>query len=396
MFRNLNEPAPDVVMQVTEEFRLDDRREKVDLSVGVYKDANNTSPIMAVVEQAEAWLLNSQTSKSYVGTRGNLAFNDSLAELLLGDALMPGNVSVVQTPGGVSALRLLVELAADANPSATVWVSSPTWGNHVPIIKRVGLPWKTYPYYDASNSSVNFEALCETFRQIPKGDVVLLQACCHNPTGADLTLQQWMKISEILLETGALPLVDIAYQGMGQGVDEDAAGLRHLASVLPEIMVATTCSKNCAIYRERAGIALVQTRDALDIPRISGGMAALAQANYGMPPDHGATVVHKILSEPDMRDAWRRELEVMRARVSETRKLVSQELRTATNGSRFDFIAEQQGLFSLLGLGPEQVLKLRVDHGVYLMGDGRCNLAGLSKNDIKHFATSVAAVISQC
>lgn len=393
MFEKLQDPLPDVIMQVTENFRADQRSEKIDLSVGVYKDANNSSPIMDSVITAETALLKNQSSKSYVGTRGNLVFNALMAEMVLGDALSADCASVIQTPGGVSALRLLLELAADANPKAKVWVSNPTWGNHIPIIKRVGLACETYPYYDAESGTVDFAALCAVLRQVPAGDVVLLQACCHNPTGADLSFSQWAEIGEILAKTGAVPLIDIAYQGLSLGIDEDAAGLRLLARRLPEIMVATTCSKSFALYRERAGIALVQSKTQQSMPRIAGGMAQLAQANYGMPPDHGASVVEQILSDPQLRQSWQAQLGEMQTRIVEIRKLLAQTLRTETNSARFDFLASQRGLFSLLGITPTQVERLQSDHAIYIMGNARCNIAGLMPQNVARFARAIATVI---
>ncbi|MFT6169581.1 MAG: aromatic-amino-acid transaminase [Celeribacter sp.] len=393
VFQELQNPLPDVIMQVTENFRADPRANKIDLSVGVYKDAENLSPIMEAVTSAEAWLLENQTSKSYVGTRGNLTFNDLFAQMVLGEGFSKNRTHTLQTPGGVSALRLLLELAADANPKAKVWVSDPTWGNHIPIVKRVGLPCKTYPYYDATSGTVNFAAMCDGLRQIPKGDVILLQACCHNPTGADLSLAQWGVVAEILSETGAVPLVDIAYQGLGNGIEEDAAGLRLLIHKLPEVMIASTCSKSFALYRERTGIALVHSTDPQNMARIAGNMAQLAQANYGMPPDHGAAVVQQVLTDPDLRQSWQTELMKMQTRIHETRHLLAQALRAETNSARFDFLADQQGLFSLLDVTPAQVDRLRSDHAIYIMGNGRCNIAGLMSQDVTRFARAVASVL---
>lgn len=393
MFERLKEPRPDVVMQVTEDFRADTRKDKIDLSVGVYKDADNKSAIFKSVLAAEKQLLDAQTSKAYVGTLGNKAFSDLMAELLLGRGFCADETAVVQTPGGVSALRLLIELVAVANPDAKIWVPAPTWGNHLPIIQQVDVPFFEYPYYDASTGSVDFAAMRDTLINIPKGDIVLLQGCCHNPTGADLSTCQWDEISEILLATGAIPLVDMAYQGLSRGLDEDAEGLRILAQKLPELMVATTCSKNFAIYRERVGVALIQCKDTDMQPRILGSMAQLAQANYGMPPDHGASVVQNILSNPDLKQQWEAEVAEMRLRINDIRGALAQALRVETNSDRFDFLKTQCGLFSLLGLTPEQVGALRDKHAIFMMGNGRCNIAGLRSEDVTKFARAIADVV---
>ncbi len=396
MFDVLKPQPADALLGVMAAFAADKDPARIDLGVGVFRDAGGTTPVMAAVREAEREVLARQTSKVYVGAGGNRPFAAFIEELVLGSAhpaRAAGRLVTLQTPGGCGALRLAADLIARAERATRVSVSDPTWPNHTPLIGGAGLGVEVYPYYDATSGTVLFDEMLETLERLPAGTVVLLQASCHNPTGADLDAGQWLTLAELLGRRGLVPLIDLAYQGLGDGLEADAAGLRLLAERLPELLVAVSCSKNFGLYRERTGavIALAPTAPAAGV--VMGHLQSLARRMYSMPPDHGAAIVAAIAANPDFRRHWLEELEGMRLRVTGLRRPLAAALRAATGGTRFDFIAGQRGMFSLLGLDPVAVAALKERHHVYVAPDSRINIAGLAEPQIEPLARAIAAVL---
>lgn len=391
MFELLPASKGDPILALMAEFRADERADKIDLGVGVYKDAKGNTPIIRAVKEAETRLLQEQASKSYVGLAGDVGFNKAMSRLILGDVLDDARTSAVQTPGGGGALRELFELVHWSRPETTIWLSDPTWANHRAIIDKVGLKRGVYAYFDSETLAVDFDAMLESLRVAKPGDCILLHGCCHNPTGANLNMEQWKTLAAFLGERQLIPFIDIAYQGFGDGLDEDAAGVRLMASSAPEMMIAASCSKNFGLYRDRVGVAI-----ALSEPGQQGTVQAalntLARANYSMPPDHGAATVRLILEDDGLRTDWQDELTAMRLRMLNLREGFSTTLRDVAGSDRFSFIAAHRGMFSLSGATPEQVAALKNDHAIYIIGDGRMNVAGLPENELDRIAKAFIAV----
>lgn len=391
MFEALQPPAPDKIMALQEAFRADPRDGKLDLGVGVYKDEAGRTPILESVKEAERRLLAAQETKTYLGPAGDAAFCDAMIDLVLGADAPKPRLAAVQTPGGTGAVRLCAEIVARAERTATVWIPEPSWPNHQAILRQAGLAFRTYPYFDAATCGVAWEALRDSLADAGPGDVVLLHGCCHNPTGADLTPAQWDELAALALDRGFTPFVDIAYQGFGDGLEADAYGVRALAAAAPEMLIAASCSKSFAVYRERVGcaIALSAARDAALVTQET--MKLLARVNWSMPPDHGAAVVRMVLTDPALRAQWEAELTAMRERVLGVRKALAEALRTRTNSDRYDFLASHRGMFSLTGLGAETIARMRDDHGVYVVSDSRINVAGMNADGVARFADALAA-----
>jgi aspartate aminotransferase len=392
VFNTLEPQQPDALLGVMAAFAADQDPAKLDLGVGVYRDASGSTPIMAAVRAAERQVIEQQSSKAYVGAAGNRAFATLIEELALGashPARSAGRVVTLQTPGGCGALRLAADLINRAGRGARVLVSAPTWANHLPLIGGAGLTVDAYPYYDSARGGITFEAMLATLERLPAGSVVVLQASCHNPTGADLDGGQWRALAELLGRRGLLPLLDLAYQGLGEGLDADAAPVRLLAERLPELLVAVSCSKNFGLYRERVGavIAIAPTAGAAAI--VMSHLQALARRMYSMPPDHGAAIVAAIGASGALRAEWLAELEAMRRRVAALRTRLAAALRAATGSSRFDFIEGQRGMFSLLGLDAAAVQALKERHHVYVAPDSRVNVAGLPESQIERVAAAI-------
>ena len=392
MLEALRPQPPDKIIELMGLFAADTRADKIDLGVGVYKDAQGRTPVMRAVKAAEERLWRTQGTKAYLGLLGDIDFVEAMRALALGDAIDPARVAGAQTPGGTGAVHQLVELVRLTRPETTVWHSDPTWPNHPAILAHVGLRARTYPYFDAVTRAVDFEGLLGGLHLVEPGDVVLLHGCCHNPTGADLDLDQWRTLTDLLGERRAVPLVDLAYQGFGEGLDADVAGLRHMAARLPETLIAASCSKNFGLYRDRVGAALAVAADPDAATRARSTLAALNRLNYSFPPDHGAKVVEIILTDPALRTDWEAELADMRASMLGLRRGLADALRRETNSDRFDFLAAHRGMFSRLGATPEQVAALRRDHGIYLVGDSRLNVAGLPTDELDRIARALVAV----
>ncbi|WP_114962228.1 amino acid aminotransferase [Tritonibacter mobilis] len=389
MFENLKPQPADKILALMQMYRDDPRDQKVDLGVGVYKNAEGVTPVMRAVKAAEQRIIDEQATKAYTGLAGDPAYADAMIGLILDTAVERSKIAAVATPGGTGAVRQAFELIKMANPNARVFVSDPTWPNHVSVLKYVGIETVTYRYFDAETRAVNFDGMIEDLKGAKEGDVVLLHGCCHNPTGANLNLTQWKAVVELLNERGLIPMIDIAYQGFGDGLEEDAAGVRLVASSVPECLIAASCSKNFGIYRERTGLlmAISQQGDAEGLNQKT--LAYLNRQNYSFPPDHGARVVTTILNDPELRADWQKELEETRLGMLALRQQLADELQRLTGSDRFGFIAEHRGMFSLLGTTPELVEKMRVDAGIYMVGDSRLNIAGLNAKTVPILAKAI-------
>ena len=394
LFDKLPTPKAPKILQLLQDFSIDPRENKIDLRIGVYKDESGITPVLKSVKKAEAIILEQQKTKAYIGLAGDPIFCDLASELVIGDVVDRKRINAIQTPGGSTALRVLYDLVSDVSPNSTIWLPAPTWDNHAPTIKAAGLKANYYRYFNPQKQKIDFDLTVEDLRNIPAGDVVLIHGCCHNPTGVNFSDAQWDSISELALDKGFLPLVDIAYQGFGIGLNEDAYGVRKLLSVLPELLIASSSSKNFAIYRDRAGVAITLSKNETVSKALGGKLKNLAGTNYSMPPDHGAAVVRAILSDSELKTSWLSELDEMRERVHMIRRDLSLELRNQTNSSRFDFLAEQAGMFSLIGLTKDEILRLKDEKAIYIVDDGRINIAGLRSQDITKFAGAVREIIS--
>lgn len=391
MFASLKPQPADKILQLIGQFRADPRADKIDLGVGVYKDPSGLTPVMRAVKAAEKRLWETETTKTYTGLAGEPAFNTALARLVLGEATSEDRIAAAAAPGGTGAVRQAFELIRMASPGARVWVSDPTWPNHLSILNYLGMPVRPYRYFDAETRGVAFEAMLADLSGAKAGDAVLLHGCCHNPTGANLTLPEWAEVAAILEKTGALPLIDIAYQGFGDGLEADAAGVRLIADRLPEVLVAASCSKNFGIYRERTG-ALMALSDPARREVMQGTLAFLNRQNYSFPPDHGARLVTMILEDPALRADWEVELESVRLGMLTLREQLAAELRDLSGSDRFGFLAQHRGMFSRLGASPEQVERLKTEHAIYMVGDLRLNIAGLNAATVPVLARAILSV----
>lgn len=393
MFEALKPLPQDPILQLMQTFREDTRPDKVDLGIGVYKDDAGNTPIMAAVHEAERRLLESETTKSYVGPAGAAGFNNAVAELILGSnspLIREGRTSVVQTPGGCGALRMAAEFLRLCQRDTTVWVSTPTWANHLPLLGGAGLAIREYPYLNPETLEVDFAAMLGTLEGAKAGDVVLLHGCCHNPSGADLSLSQWQEVTSLIQRKGLLPFVDMAYQGLGEGLEADAAGLRHLAGSVPEMLIAASCSKNFGLYRERTGaLALISATASINSAATSQ-LLSVIRSHYSMPPAHGAVIVETILGDDGLQAQWQEELSGMCKRILHLRHGFADALAPVGD---FSFIARQRGMFSFLGISPEQVSQLREEHGIYMLESSRVNVAGLNDRVMPRVADAIRDVL---
>ena len=393
MLEKFQPVPPDPILGLGQLFAADTRDGKIDLGVGVFKDAAGNTPIMSAVKKAELRLHNSQTTKTYKGLAGDEAFRDAMRVLVLGDCVSASRVATIQTPGGTGAIRQLYEAIKKINGEATLWLSDPTWPSHIGIARDMDMQIRSYSYFDSASSTVDFDAMMDDLAGVQPQDVVMLHGCCHNPTGANLDAAQWDAITDLILEKGAIPFVDIAYQGFGDGLDADAAGLRAMAARVPEMLIAASCSKNFGLYRDRVGCAMVICESADQHEVVSRNLAVLNRLNYSFAPDHGAALVAIILGDTDLRAEWETELGEMRDTMLTIRQSLADELRRQCNTDRFDFIASHRGMFSRLGLDKDSVEALRESHAMYVIGDSRINIAGLSGGRHEPFAAAVAKVL---
>lgn len=398
MFEKLQALPEDPILGLMAAFRTDTAPRKIDLGVGVYKDEHGNTPVLAAVRAAEQAVLAEQQTKTYVGPAGNPQFNSLMTELVLGSshsAVTSRRVRAIQAPGGCGALRLGAELLIATGARPTIHVSDPTWANHVPLLSSAGLKLERYPYFDARTGKVRFEAMLERLDALPAGDVVLLHGCCHNPTGADLSLEQWRKVADVLLQRRLLPYVDIAYQGLGEGIDADAGGARLIAATVPEALIAVSCSKNFGLYRERVGLLMVLTESEQQTSAAASHLSKIARGIYSMPPDHGAAIVARILSDTKLTQDWRSEVDGMRERMLKLRHALSVALARTCNAEVASAIETQRGMFSMLPVTSEGADKLREQYHIYMTRDGRINIAGISLESVDYLAEAVGSVIGR-
>lgn len=393
MFESLQPVAADAILGLIAEHKADPRPEKVDLGVGVYRTAEGETPVLRAVKKAEHHLVGTQTSKTYIGTAGDPVFNACMQQLTFADAVDAARLATIQTPGGSGSLRVAAGLILRANPEAVVWVSEPTWANHTPLLAGAGLNLKEYPYYDIETHAIRLDEMLETLRKAAHGDVVLLHACCHNPSGLDPDEDQWRAIAEVIVDRELVPFVDMAYQGFARGLDEDAYGVRYLAARVPEMVVSTSCSKNFGLYRDRVGTLSMLARDAASCAIVNSQVNAFVRTLYSVPPDHGAAVVSIILNDPELRAEWVVELNEMRARIKNMAALLEDTLRTKAPDHDFSHLTRSNGMFCFLGITPAQVERLKKDFGVYMVGSSRINVAGITANNVDYLASSIAAVL---
>jgi aromatic-amino-acid transaminase len=388
MFERLPETQPDPLLALIGLFRDDPRPTKIDVGVGVYRDAAGGTPILRCVKAAERILLEIQDTKAYLGSDGDTRFVELIKEVAFGpDLAADPRIVGVQTPGGCGALRLGAELIKAAQGSR-IFIGQPTWPNHVPLLGCAGLETIEYTYYDKASRTVRFDQMMAALEQSLPGDVVLLHGCCHNPTGADLNLEQWDVLSRFVADRGLVPFIDLAYQGLGHGLEADAAGARMMVERAEQALIAQSCDKNFGLYRDRTGSLFVKAADEATARIVYGNIMSLARTNWSMPPDHGAAVVRIVLDTPDLAAGWRAEVEEMVTRIRSLRA------KLAAADPRLAYIDEQNGMFSMLPLSPEAVLELRKEEGFYMASSGRFNVAGLSDENVDRFAAKVAAKLA--
>ncbi|MCJ8269540.1 MAG: aspartate/tyrosine/aromatic aminotransferase [Psychrosphaera sp.] len=395
MFQTLKPLPTDPILGLMAAFKNDPNPKKIDLGVGVYKDEAGNTPVLKCVKKAEAFRLANETSKSYIGLAGDEGYNQKIKELLFGDhqIIAQNRARTTQTPGGTGALRVGAEFLKRCNNAATIWVSAPTWANHIALFEASGLNVKEYPYYDYDKRGLLFDDMMSVLSQVKSGDIVLLHACCHNPSGMDLTQEQWHKVADLAVENGFTPMIDIAYQGFGSGLDDDAAGLRIMADKVDEMVICSSCSKNFGLYRERLGACTVVGKDAASADIAQSVVLSVVRGIYSMPPHHGAAIVNTILHSVELRAMWEAELAEKRDRINGLRKLIVEKLGVAGIDQDFSFIQRQHGMFSFFGIAGEQIEQLKNDYGIYMVGSSRMNVAGISNSNIDYFAESVAKVL---
>ena len=396
MFETLPALSPDPILGLSAAFKKDPNPHKIDLGVGVYKDELGNTPILDSVAQAQQLLLASETSKVYITPQGNQGFIDGMLRLLLGDdssALASKRVAAVQAPGGCGALRILAELLMRIDKDTTVWVSDPTWANHIPLLGDAGLTLKTYPYFDKDTATIKFDEMMDCLSKVGSKDVVLLHGCCHNPTGADLSKQQWQELAALAAKVGFLPFVDTAYQGFGDGIEEDTYGLRVLVDSVEEVIVAASCSKNFGLYRERVGLAAIICKDERVKDIAQSQIQSVARGIYSMPPSYGGALVDIILNNQNLYNVWESEVNAMRLRMANLRELLVTNLHQQNVNKDFSFINSQKGMFSFLCIPPQQVQLLRNEHSVYFVDSSRVNIAGINHNNVEALAKAIAITL---
>lgn len=396
MFQSLPSLNADPILGLMAAYRKDPNPNKIDLGVGVYRDERGNTPVMHSVKEAERRLLAEQDSKSYVGPAGASGYNELIAELIFGGdgvSALGERRCTVQTPGGCGGLRIAAEFIKKANSHARIWVSDPTWPNHIPLLTSSGLSVAPYPYYDYESHDIRFDDMLETLQQANSNDLVLLHGCCHNPCGADLDQSQWQQMRDLALSKGFTVFIDLAYQGLGDGLAEDVYGVRLMAEALPELLVVSSCSKNFGLYRERVGTLSVISESPGHLDAIASQLAAIARANYSMPPDHGAAIVQTILQDAALKQDWDAELTIMRDRINTLRSKLVGGLKAAGISQDFGFIEQEKGMFSFLGLTVEQVRKLVRDYSIYMVDSSRINVAGINGKNFAYLIESLKQVL---
>jgi aspartate aminotransferase len=394
LFETLQPVAADAILGLIAEFRDDPRTEKIDLGVGVYRNAAGQTPVLDAVKAAELILLETQTSKAYIGTAGDAAFDEVMQALVFGAGAAADRLVTLQTPGGSGSLRVAAGIILRARPDATVWVSEPTWANHVPLLGGAGLTLKSYPYYDTKSHAIRIDAMLDTLRSAPKGDVVLLHSSCHNPSGLDPTEDEWKAIADVIVERELVPFLDNAYQGFAQDIERDAFPIRLLAGRVGEIIVSTSCSKNFGLYRDRVGTLSLMAASARELGPLASNANNYVRTIYSVPPDHGAAVVRIILVDDELTGIWSGELVAMRDRLKDMRSLLDAALRNKIPDRDFSHLVRANGMFCFLGISAEDVGRLKRDFGVYMVDSSRINVAGITPANVDYLADSIASVLS--
>jgi aspartate/tyrosine/aromatic aminotransferase len=384
LFDRLDEQKPDALLQLIALCDADPRPDKIDVGVGVYRDAAGGTPILRAVKEAERRLWETQDTKAYLGSQGDPRFTALIRPMLFGDALAAdARIVGLQTPGGCGALRLGADLVEKANPHARIHVGQPTWPNHAPLIECAGIEMVPYPYYDAASRTILFDRMVSALNKAEAGDLVLLHGCCHNPTGADLAPDQWRSLADLIARRGLIPYVDLAYQGLGNGLEPDSFGTRLVVEAAEQALVAQSCDKNFGVYRERTGNLFVKAPDRKIAEVVFGNLMTLARTMWSMPPDHGAALARIVLDTPELRADWQVQVQEMCARIRRMRACL------AAYDERLAFIDRQNGMFSILPLSRDQVLALREEKGIYMADSGRFNVVGLSDDNLDRFAAAV-------
>ena len=393
MFESLQPMPADAILGLIVEHRNDPRAEKIDLGVGVYRNAEGQTPVLGTVKKAEAQLLETQNSKAYIGTAGDPLFNASMQALTFAGAVPDDRLVTVQTPGGSGSLRVAAGIILRARKNPTLWVSAPTWANHVPLLGSAGLTLREYPYYDNDKRIIKVDQMLDGLRAVPKGDLVLFHACCHNPSGLDPSEEEWRAITEVVVERELVPFIDIAYQGFAKNLDDDAFAIRHLAAQVPEMMVTSSCSKNFGLYRDRVGTLSVLVDGPSSLPALGSQLSSYVRTLYSMPPDHGAAIVGIILNNDDLRAQWIAEVYEMRDRMRDMRVLLHDALKAKAPDHDFSHLVRANGMFCFLGISAEQVGRLKEDYGIYMVDSSRINVAGITAENVAYLASSVAAIL---
>ena len=393
MFETLQAAPADAILGLITEHKNDPRPEKIDLGVGVFRTAEGETPVLDVVKRAEQHIIDTQVSKAYIGTAGDPQFNESMQAMGFGDSADADRLCTIQTPGGSGSLRVAASLILRARPDAKMWVSDPTWANHIPLLGGAGLELVTYPYYDTKDHTLRVDAMLDTLSKADAGDLVLLHACCHNPSGMDPSRDEWHAIADVIVERDLVPFVDMAYQGFAHSLAEDAFIVRHLADRVPEMLVANSCSKNFGLYRDRVGSLSMLAADKASRDVIYSQVNNVVRTIYSVPPDHGAVVVATILRDAELKAAWRVELAEMRGRLREMRVLLHDALQERAPDHDFGHLVRARGMFCFLGIPEEQVNRLKKDYGVYMVGSSRINTAGITAHNVNYLADAIAATL---
>lgn len=393
MFEQFTAISGDPILRLIGMYRDDPRADKIDVGVGVFRTPEGETPIMKAVSEAEQRLHDAQTTKTYVGIAGDPVFNQAMIDLVFADSVDKSRLRGVQAPGGSGALRISADMLHKANPNTTIWVSDPTWGNHIPIFESAGFEVKTYPYLDATTKMVDEAKMLDALKQLGSNDIVLLHGCCHNPTGSDLSPAAWDEIAAIANERGFLPFVDLAYQGFGDGLDADLYGVRQLAATVPSMVVTSSCSKNFGLYRDRVGCAMILAKNSETADVVQGHITSAGRVAYSMPPDHGAAIVGMIMNDAGLRQMWEDELTEMRGRILGLRSQLAAKMAEVSGTNDWDFIDKHRGMFSLLCLDKSQTDALIHEHSIYIVNGGRINIAGLSNDEqLSRFAAALVSV----
>lgn len=394
MFERLQQLPPDPILGLSAAFKTDTNPSKIDLGVGVYKDESGHTPILSAVAEAADTLLQEERSKVYISPQGVQGFIDGMLNLLFADSISYDRIAAIQAPGGCGSLRVLAETITRIDKHSTIWVSDPTWANHIPLLGNAGLELKTYPYFDKQSASVVFDQMIDTLKNHANpGDFVLLHGCCHNPTGADFSQEQWDALVAVLNERDLVPFIDMAYQGFGDGLEQDAYGLRTLAKHCPEVVLAASCSKNFGLYRERVGLAAVVCSTTQVKDTVQSQIQNVARGIYSMPPSYGGALVDIVLNDDALRASWKQELEDMRLRMTTLKSSLIDGLKANNVQQDFSFLMQQKGMFSFLCISKEQVQRLRNEYSIYFVDSSRINVAGINKNNVDYLANSLAEVL---